>query len=272
MPAVRKNLPPGRRVYHPVSFVYTQLDLEFEVANDSGKVRCTICFANNSREPWIHRSSTTTHLKSERHNRSAVAKQQRFDNAARDSERWKEATSETEKLFSDSFVPADAIPSVQATRNEPVPVSSRLRTDEEEEMMRRVLKHLDDPQKDDPGAHPAHGWQLTDHSLEAQVAQVIAGNVDAIGSDTGDDDFLEKMMSAACLWNLPPFPTRKIDPTPPQAHSYLLMRLNIMRSGSLSQIRGQNGIHTRARRSVPPVMRLPAKLQLLTGARKDVST
>lgn len=272
MPAVRKNLPPGRRVYHPVSFVHTQLDSEFEVANDSGKVRCTICFANNSREPWIHRSSTATHLKSERHSRSAIAKRQRFDNAARDSKRWKEATSETEKLFSDSFVPADAIPSVQVTRNEPAPVSSQLRTDEEEEMMRRVLRHLDDPQKDDLGTHPAHGWQLADHSLEAQVAQVIAGNVDAIGSDTGDDDFLAKMMSVACLWNLSPFSTRKIDPTPLQAHSYLLMRSSTMRLGSLSQIRGRNGIHTRARRSVPPVTRLPAKLHLLTCACEDVST
>ena len=155
-----------------------------------------------------------------------------------------------ERLFNNSFTPTDAVPNVQVMMNEPISVSSRLRTDEEEEMMRRMLRHLDDPRKDDPGIHPIPGWQLPDQSLGLQVAQFISGNINTIGLDTGDNDFLANVINAACLWIPLPLPTCRIDPAPPQAHSYLSMRLSILCLGSCSQIRAQNGIHTRARQSV----------------------
>jgi hypothetical protein len=130
---------------------------------------------------------------------------------ARGNEQWKEAISETEKMFSDSFVSVDAVPGVEVTRNEPIPVVSQLQTDEEEEMMRRVLRHLDNPQKGDSG----QGWQLANQSLEAQVAQVIAGNINTIGSDTGDDNFLAGVMNATRLWFPLPSLMYEIDFIPP---------------------------------------------------------
>jgi len=119
-----------------------------------------------------------------------------------DDERWKSATLETEKLLSDSFVPADSIPSIQVTTREPTTVSSQLQADEEEEMMRKVLRHLNAPEKDDPTNCPIHSWQLADQSLEAQVAQVVAGNLSAPGVDMGDDDVLADVMNTTCLWIL----------------------------------------------------------------------
>jgi len=114
---------------------------------------------------------------------------------AKDNERWKVATLEAEKLSNDGFVPTDTVPSVHVIRNEPVVVASQLQTEEEEETMRRVLRHLGDP---DPGIHPVQGWQLADQSLEAQVAQVIAGNLDGIGPNTEDEDLLADVMSTVC--------------------------------------------------------------------------
>jgi len=54
----------------------------------------------------------------------------------------------------------------------------------------------------DPTNCPIHGWQLADQSLEAQVAQVVAGNLSAPGVDMGDDDVLVDVMNATCLWIL----------------------------------------------------------------------
>ena len=199
MPAVRKEPPPGERTYNLAAFRRAQLDADFEIANDSGKVRCTVCLANYNCEPWIHRSSATAHTKSERHNRSVVAERRRAEEAAKVNERQNVVASETEKLFSDSFIPADSIPSIQVTRNEPRAVSSQLQSEEEEEMMRKVLRHFNAPQKDDPSSCPIHAWQRADQSLEAQVAQVVAGNLAALGPDTGEDDLLANVMSTACL-------------------------------------------------------------------------
>ena len=203
MPAVRKDPPPGERMDNLVVFAHTQRDTDFEVANDSGKVRCTVCRANYSCEPWICRSSAAAHMKSERHNRSIAAKRQRAEQAAKDNEWQKVAASETEKLFRDSFVPMDSIPSIRVTRNKPTAVSSQLQSEEEEEVMRRVLRHLNVAQKDDPSSCPIHAWQRADQSIEAQVAQVVAGNLTALGPDTGDDDVLANVMSTACSW-IPP--------------------------------------------------------------------
>ena len=203
MPAVRKDPPSGERTYSLATFIHTQLDTDFEVANDSGKVRCTVCLTNYNCEPWIQRSSAAAHTKSERHNRSVAAKRQRADEAAKDDERWKATASEADKLLSDSFFPKDSIPSIRVTRNEPTLVSSQLQSDDEEEMMRKVLRHLNVPQKDDPSGCPIHDWQRADQSLEAQVAQVVAGNLAALGPDTRDDDVLANVMSTACLW-IPP--------------------------------------------------------------------
>jgi len=170
--------------------------------------------------------------------------------AAKDNARWKDVTLETEKLLGDSFVPADGVPNIQVTTNEPTMASSQLRIDEEEEMMRRVLRHLNTPEKDDPTSRPIHGWQLADQSLEAQVAQVVAGNLSALGPDTGDDDVLADVMSTACLSILPPSPQSRIM-TRLQPHSCLLMRSNTLHLESHSQTRGQNGIRTRAKQFVP---------------------
>lgn len=232
----------------PVSFVCAEPDSEFEVANDLGKVRCTICLANNSCEPWINRSSATAHAKSERHRHRVAARRRQVDETARDNERWKEATLEAEKLSGDSFVPTDTVPSVRVMRNEPVAALSRLQTDEEEEMMRSVLRHLDDT---DPDTHPIEGWKVANQSLEAQVAQVIAGNLDVMGPSTEDDNFLADVMSTVCSSIPPPLPRHATNPEPLQPRSYLFQRLNTLRSGNRSQIRRQNGIHTRARRFVP---------------------
>lgn len=129
-----------------------------------------------------------------------AAKRQQVDELAKDNKWWKNVTSETEKLFSDRFVPADALPNVRVMGKEPTAVPSQLQTEEEEEMMRRVLRHLSAPQKDDPSSCPLHGWQLADQSLEAQVAQVVAGNLTAPGPDIGDDDVLANVMNTACSW------------------------------------------------------------------------
>jgi len=224
---LRKRTPHPVRGYTTLVVLHTgtQPDSDFEVANDSGKVRCIVCFANDNSEPWIHRSSATAHMKSERHNRSVAAQRQRTDEAARDSERWKEATFEMDKLFSNSFVPADTFPSVRVTKHEPTAVSSQLQTEEEEEAMRRVLRYLNDPPKDDPTSSPIHDWQRAGQSLEAQVAQVIAGNLAALGPDMGDDDFLEDVMSTARLL-IPPSSLRPrcTDPTTFQTRTYPLMR------------------------------------------------
>lgn len=206
MPAIRKDLPPGERRWSPVSSTPAKPNPDFEVANDSGKVRCTICLANSGCEPWIHRSSAAAHTKTERHNRGVAAKRQRADETARDNEQWKGVTSETENLFGKGFIPADAIPNIRVTGKEPTTVSSQLRADEEEEMMRRVLRHLNAPQKDDPTSCPIHSWQLADQSLEAQVAQVVAGNLTALDSNTGgDDDVLTNVINTARSWIPPPF-------------------------------------------------------------------
>ena len=124
MPAVRKDLPPGRTIYDPVLFTCTELDLEFEVTSDSQKVHCTVCLTNNSCEPWIHQSSATAHLGGEWHNCSVAVEKQQIDEVVRDNKQWKEATSGTERLFNNSFVPTDAVPNVQVTMNEPISVSS----------------------------------------------------------------------------------------------------------------------------------------------------
>ena len=217
------------------------------------------------------RSSAIPHMKSERHTRSVTIKQQRADIAAKDDERWKATTSETEKLFSGGgFVPMDAVPSIRVTKNEPRTVSSQLQIDQEEGMMRRVLKHLNTPEKDDRASCPIHSWQLADQSLEAQVAQVVAGNLAAIGPDTGDDDVLANVINAACSWILPPSPQpRVIYSAPLQPHRCLLTRLNTSRLESRSQTRERNGIHIRAKRFVSLSKRLAKPL---TCAWKDVPT
>ena len=134
-----------------------------------------------------------------------TVKKRQTDEAARDDEWWKDAASETELFFSDIFIPTDAAPHVRVMKNEPTAVPSQLQTEEEEEMMRKVLRHLNAPQKDDPSGCPIHGWQVVDQSLESQVAQVIAGNIDALGPDPGDGDILANIMNTACAW-IPPSP------------------------------------------------------------------
>ena len=104
---------------------------------------------------------------------------------ARNNKLWRDRASETEKMFGESFVPMDAVPSVRVTRNEPAVVPSQLLADEEEEMTRRVLRYLDDPQKDDPISRSIDSWKTADRSLEDQV---VAGCLRALGPDTGDEE------------------------------------------------------------------------------------
>ena len=189
---------------------------------------------------------------------------------ARSSKQQEKTSSETGKLFGDSFIPVGAIPSVRVTRNEPAAVPSQLQADEEEEMMRRVLRYLDDPQKDDPGSCPINSWKTIDQSLEAQVTQVIAGNLDLPAPGAGNDNILADIINTTCLWIPPPLLPRVTDSTPLQAHSYLSMRSSILHSGSHSQTRGQSGTHIKARRFVPPV-RPQTKPGLLIRIHKDVS-
>jgi hypothetical protein len=219
MPAVKKDLPPGEIMYHPVSFGLTHIQLgpDFEVADDHRKVRCTVCLARNPSEPWINRSNATSHTKSARHNHSVAAKRQRANEVVRDNEVWKERASETKKLFGDDFIPMDAVPSVRVTRNEPVTIPSQIRSDEEEDMMTRVFRYLETPQKDGPGSHPIDSWKVMDQSLEAQVEQVIAGNLTALGPDEGrGDNVLENLINTARVWIPLPLPSRVIDSTPPR--------------------------------------------------------
>ena len=181
----------------------------------------------------------------------------------------KKTTSETEKLFNNSFVPVDAVPTIRVTRDEPAAMSSQLQAEAEEGLMRGALKYLNDPQKDTPGSYPINDWQRSGQSLEAQVEQVIAGNLATSDPGTGDVDFLEDVMSTACSWILlPPSPQpHRTDSTILQTQSYPLTRSNTSHLGSRSQIRGQNGIRTRTRRFVPPVEPL-TELQLLTHGLK----
>ena len=56
----------------------------FEVANDSKKVRRTICFAKDGCEPWINRSSAAAHIGSGRHGRSMVIERRQLGEVAGD--------------------------------------------------------------------------------------------------------------------------------------------------------------------------------------------
>lgn len=63
---------------HPYVIRYVlSFDPDFEVANDSDKVRCSICLTNHYCEAaWINRSSISGHTKSKRHTLSVAEKQQ----------------------------------------------------------------------------------------------------------------------------------------------------------------------------------------------------
>jgi hypothetical protein len=126
----------------------------FEVANDSKKVRCIIYFAKDSCEPWINCSSATAHMGSGQHISSETEKRQQLGEMERDNERLMEAACEAKKLFGDSFIPVDTIPSIQVMENNSEAMLFQLQTDEEKEMTRRVLRHLNDPKKEDPNIHP----------------------------------------------------------------------------------------------------------------------
>ena len=176
---------------------------DFEVANNSEKVRCGVCLASNERESWIKKSSANAHTKSERHNRNIAAKRQQVDEVARNDVHQNKLAAETENLFGDGFFPVDAVPSVQVTSNEPKQVLSQLQANEETEMTRKVLRYLDTPQKEDPSGFPIDGWQVADQSLEAQVEQIVNGNLTVVDPETEGDGVLAGVMSEACWWISP---------------------------------------------------------------------
>lgn len=188
MPAVKGGLPTCKRAYCPLRPCTPNIDPDFEVSDASGKVRCTICYANGGYDSWINRSSVNAHTKSERHRRSLAAGQRRVDGAAEDNTQWAKIASDAEEQLGDDFVPVDAIPSIWVTRNELTSVLSQLQAAEEEEMTRDVLSYLDDPQDDDPSNGPINGWQSSDQSLlQTKAGEIVTGNLTA-GDPGGEHD------------------------------------------------------------------------------------
>ena len=140
-----------------------------------------------------------------RHISGQAAKRQQLGEMERDDERLTEAACEAENLFGDSFVPVDAVPSIQVMKNNSEAMSFQLQTDEEKEMTRRVLRYLNDPKKEDPDNHPICREDFSDQLQGAQavVEQVFAGNLGVVDPDIGGNGLLENVMSTAGLWASP---------------------------------------------------------------------
>ena len=165
--------------------------IEFELSDETRKVCCQTCLGSNIYEPWIHRSSAQSHLKSDHHRKSEVAKKQHEETQERLSTSFT-CDAEHSAAMWDMFLTPKTLPSIQVNSQERV--SPAHPTEEECEQPQWLIDQFINYTKD--LMHPEA--KKHDQSLNEWMATEFGEDV-LLGPDK-EDETVTNVLNAACLF------------------------------------------------------------------------
>ena len=194
MPAPKKDLPLGKYNFEGSVMTETHIcETEFELSNEPGKVRCRTCLESNGYEPWIRRPSAQSHLKSERHRNSEIAKTRHKEMQERLRQNFLH-DSERSAVMWDTFLAPEALPSIQVNPREQFapahPASMEEDCEQPEWLVDQFINHTED----------AMGSKTNkrDQSLDDWIAATFGEDI-LLGPDE-EDEAVTNVLNAACLF------------------------------------------------------------------------
>ena len=168
-------------------------EIEFELSDETGRVRCRTCLGSNVYEPWICRSSAQSHLKSDHHCKSEVAKKRHEETQERLSKNFHRDAEHSAAMWN-VFLAPEALPSIQVNSRERVAPAHPVFVEEECEqpqwLIDQFINHTEDL------THPEA--KKRDRSLDEWMATECGEDV-LLGPDE-EDETVTNVLNAACLF------------------------------------------------------------------------